>query len=187
MGPDARGSTTRGGGLSARALLAAFAFQALIVATIVLLSRRLEGPLPADPKRRFDTVGAALSAAGMFFLVFGILQADNDAALPAIFVAIGLVFLALFFLHARVDEAAGREPLLSLSLFRNRASNLGLVTQNVQWLLLMGISFVVSVFLQTVRDFSAIKTGVVFTAATVGTSSPRSPPRGSRDAGRSGR
>jgi len=42
------------------------------------------------------------------------------------------------------------------------------VTQNTQWLLLMGITFVVSVFLQTVRDFSAIKTGVVFTAATAG-------------------
>ena len=34
--------------------------------------------------------------------------------------------------------------------------------------MLMGISFVVSVFLQTVRGFSAIETGLVFTAATVG-------------------
>ena len=34
--------------------------------------------------------------------------------------------------------------------------------------MLMGISFVVSVFLQTERGFSAIKTGLVFTAATVG-------------------
>ena len=42
------------------------------------------------------------------------------------------------------------------------------MTQNIQWLLLMGTSFVVSVFLQTVRDYSAIKTGVIFTAATVG-------------------
>ena len=32
----------------------------------------------------------------------------------------------------------------------------------------MGMSFVVSVFLQTVRGYSAIETGVVFTAATVG-------------------
>src|SRR5213595_841479 len=32
----------------------------------------------------------------------------------------------------------------------------------------MGTSFVVSVYLQTVREYSAIKTGVVFTAATVG-------------------
>jgi MFS family permease len=42
------------------------------------------------------------------------------------------------------------------------------VTQNIQWLILMGTSFVVSVYLQTVREYSAIKTGVVFTAATVG-------------------
>ena len=34
--------------------------------------------------------------------------------------------------------------------------------------LLMGTSFTVSVYLQTVRGYSAIKTGVVFTAATVG-------------------
>jgi MFS family permease len=32
----------------------------------------------------------------------------------------------------------------------------------------MGISFVVAVFLQTVRGYNAIETGVVFTAATVG-------------------
>ena len=32
----------------------------------------------------------------------------------------------------------------------------------------MGTSFVVSVFLQTVRHYSAIKTGVIFTAATAG-------------------
>ena len=32
----------------------------------------------------------------------------------------------------------------------------------------MGVSFVVSVFLQEVRGYSAIKTGVVFTAATLG-------------------
>jgi MFS family permease len=58
--------------------------------------------------------------------------------------------------------------LLSTGLFRNRTSNLGLVTQNLQWLLLMGITFTVSVFLQTERGFSAIKTGVIFTAATAG-------------------
>ena len=43
-----------------------------------------------------------------------------------------------------------------------------MITQNLQWLLLMGVSFVVSVFLQTERHYSAIKTGVIFTAATVG-------------------
>jgi MFS family permease len=147
---------------------AAFLFQAAVVATIVFLSRRVADPVAPDPSRPFDARGAVLSGAGMFFLVLGILQADTSGLLLAIFVAVGAGFLLWFFLHIRRVEQAGREPLLSRALFRNRTSNIGLVTQNIQWLLLMGVSFVVSVFLQTVRDFNAIKTGVIFTAATAG-------------------
>ena len=55
--------------------------------------------------------------------------------------------------------ACGKEPLLSTSLFRNRTSNLGLVTQGSQWLILMGVSFVVSGYLQVVRHYDAIQTG----------------------------
>jgi MFS family permease len=68
----------------------------------------------------------------------------------------------------RAKERAGEEPLLPTSLFRNRTSNLGLVTQNVQWMLLLGTSFTVSAYLQVVRGYSAIETGVIFTAATAG-------------------
>jgi MFS family permease len=147
---------------------AAFVFQALVVAGIVILSRRVVDPLPADPKRPFDAVGAVLSAVGLFFVVFGILQADNDAALFAASLVIGAAFLLWFFVHIRARERAGKEPLLSTGLFRNRTSNLGLATQNIQWLVLMGTSFVVAVYLQTVRGYNAIETGVIFTAATVG-------------------
>ena len=147
---------------------ASFLLQAAVVATIIYLCRRITDPLPADPTRPFDGVGAALSAAGMSFLVIGILQAGNNNTLLVIFLALGAAFLLGFFLHIRSSEREGKEPLLSTSLFRNRTSNLGLVTQNIQWLLLMGITFVVSVFLQTERGFNAIKTGVIFTAATAG-------------------
>jgi MFS family permease len=147
---------------------AAFIFQALVVAAIVLLSRRIKDPIAADPTRPFDAVGAILSAVGMFCVVFGILQADNDGALMVAFVAAGAGFLIWFFLYIRGRERAGKEPLLSTGLFKNRTSNLGLATQNIQWLLLMGTSFVVAVFLQTVRGYNAIETGVIFTAATLG-------------------
>jgi MFS family permease len=147
---------------------AAFVFQAAVVALIVVLSRRVQDPLPADPTRRFDASGAVLSAVGMFLVVFGVLQADSNLALMGALLAAGAAFLAWFFLHIRAEERAGKEPLLSTSLFKNRTSNLGLVTQNIQWLLLMGVSFVVAVFLQTVRGYNAIETGVIFTAATVG-------------------
>jgi MFS family permease len=147
---------------------AAFVFQALVVAVIVVLSRRVVDPLPADPTRPFDAVGAILSAVGMFFVVFGILQADTNLALAAVFVLVGAAFLVGFFLYIRSRERGGKEALLSLALFKNRVSNLALVTQNIQWLLLMGVSFVVAVFLQEVRGYNAIQTGVIFTAATLG-------------------
>jgi MFS family permease len=41
---------------------AAFIFQALIIVIILLLARGITDPLPADPARPFDTVGAVLSA-----------------------------------------------------------------------------------------------------------------------------
>jgi MFS family permease len=145
-----------------------FLLQAAVVGAIILLSRRIADPLPPDPDRPFDTVGAALSAAGMSFIVFGILQAGNNTGLMVALLAVGAALVLWFFLHVRSFERAGKEPLLSTSLFRNRTSNLGLVTQNIQWLVLMGTTFTVSVFLQTVRGFSAIKTGVIFTAATAG-------------------
>jgi MFS family permease len=147
---------------------AAFLFQAAVVGTIVLLSRRVVDPVAPNPQSPFDAVGAILSAAGMFFVVLGILQAGVNGTLLIVFLAIGVAFLIGFFLYIRARERAGRPALLSVDLFKNRASNLGLATQNLQWLLLMGASFVVSVFLQTERHYSAIKTGVIFTAATAG-------------------
>jgi MFS family permease len=146
----------------------AFVFQAVIVATIVFLSRAMKDPLPPDPTRPFDTTGAVLSAVGLVLIVMGILAADNNIWLMIALLAIGAVVLAGFFLHIHAMEQRGEEPLLSTGLFRNRESNLGLVTQNIQWLLLLGTAFVVSAFLQVVRGYNAIQTGVIFTAATGG-------------------
>jgi MFS family permease len=147
---------------------AAFIFQAAVIVAIVLLSRRIVDPVPPDPERPFDVVGAILSAVGMFFVVLGILQADSNGLLMLVFLAVGAAFLGGFFLYIRSRERAGKEALLSTGLFKNRTSNLGLATQNAQWLILMGTSFVVAVYLQEVRGYNAIETGAIFTAATLG-------------------
>jgi MFS family permease len=147
---------------------AAFVFQAAIVATIVFLSRSIKDPVPADPTSRFDTIGAVLSAIGLVLVVMGVLAADDNVWLMLALLAAGAFVLAVFVRHVRAEERAGEEPLLSTGLFRNRVSNLGLVTQNVQWLILLGTAFVVSAFLQVVRGYNAIETGVIFTAATGG-------------------
>jgi MFS family permease len=145
-----------------------FLVQAAIVGLVILLSRRIVDPAPADRSRRFDVVGAVLSAAGMFCVVIAILQIGVNGPLVAVFFVLAAALLFWFFLHIGSLERRGVEPLLARSLFRNRTTNLALITQNVQWLLMMGSSFVISVYLQVVRGYSAIQTGLTFTAATAG-------------------
>ncbi|MBO0684696.1 MAG: MFS transporter, partial [Candidatus Dormibacteraeota bacterium] len=168
---------------------ASFILQVLIVVAIIVSSRRIVDPGVQGARPRFDLLGAVLGAAGMFFVVLGILQSGhygwftakkdfNIGNLTVIhqggispvwpLIAIGALFALWFLLHIRRRERAGKEPLVSISLFRNRTSNLGLVTQNIQWLILQGAFFVISVFLQEVRKYSAIETGLILTPATVG-------------------
>ncbi|MFY9888664.1 MAG: MFS transporter, partial [Streptosporangiaceae bacterium] len=125
----------------------AFVFQALMIVTIVLLARGLKDPVPPQPGRPFDTVGAILSAVGLVVLVGGILAAEKNLVLMAVLIVAGAIILAGFFAWVRSRERTGKEALLSTSLFRNRTSNLTLVTQNVQWAMLSGSSFVVAAYL----------------------------------------
>ncbi|MBV9582341.1 MAG: MFS transporter [Chloroflexi bacterium] len=167
----------------------AFGVQALLVLVILYLARRIADPGVQGHKPKFDFLGAVLSAAGLFFVVVGILQAGtygwfrasrdfvvgSTVLIPVggispvwLFVLIGVLLLAGFFWHIAAAERAGKEPLLATRMFKNRVSNLGLVTQNIQWLVLLGLSFVVSVYLQTVRGYGAIQTGLILTPATIG-------------------
>ena len=52
-------------------------------------------PLPADPKRPFDIVGAVLSAVGLILIVMGILAADNNGWLMLVLIVAGALVLAL--------------------------------------------------------------------------------------------
>ena len=167
----------------------AFGVQVLLVLVILYLARRIADPGVQGARPKFDFVGAVLSAAGLFFVVVGILQAGtygwfqstqdfviaSRVVIPAggisplwLFVLVGALLLLWFFRHIGSMTKAGKEPLLAPRMFQNRESNLGLVTQNVQWLVLLGLSFVVSVYLQTVRGYSAIETGLILTPATIG-------------------
>jgi MFS family permease len=179
------------GGLvtSAISWRASFGLQVLVVAWIAFLARRIADPARPGPRPRFDLTGAVLSAAGLFFVVLGLLQSrtygflisrenfsiGSTVVIPKgsispvwLFVAIGALFLLWFFLHIRSAERKGRAVLLPLRLFRNKIANLGLGTQTIQWLILQGSFFTVSVYLQEVNGYNAIKTGLMLTPATIG-------------------
>jgi Na+/melibiose symporter-like transporter len=163
--------------------------QVIGVAGIIVLSRRIKDLPIATTPPRFDLLGAVLGAAGLFFIVLGVLQSGTYGWFKAtkefaiggtvviqkggispvwLFVAIGALIIGLFFWHALRAERAHRDPLLLPSLFRNRTSNLGLVTQLIQWLIMQGSFFVIAVFLQTIGKFNAIETGLILSPATAG-------------------
>jgi MFS family permease len=179
------------GGLvtSAISWRASFVLQILAVAVIIVLTWRHGYPEPAGSAPPFDIVGAVLNVLGLFFVVLGILLSGtygwvvsrkdftigDTVVLPkggvspvVVSVVIGALFLVWFFLHCRSRSRAQKEPLVDLRLFRNRTSNLGLGTQNIQWLTLQGSFFVISVYLQQVKSYDAIQTGLALTPATVG-------------------
>jgi predicted MFS family arabinose efflux permease len=160
-----------------------------VVAVIAVMAYRVVIPPRMAPETDFDVVGSVLSAIGLVLVVIGVLLSrtygwfasrqdfkigntvliHKGGVSPVwIFILAGCLVLLWFFWHIRTWERAGKPPLLSSRLFRNRTSNLGLVTQNIQWLVMQGSFFVISVFLQEVRGFSAIQTGLLLTAATVG-------------------
>lgn len=152
--------------------------QTLVVASVIFLSKRVVDAGIKGKKPRFDIMGTILSAVGLISIVIGILQADTygfslteerGGISPVwLFVGFGVLFLLGFYRFIKQKEAKGGEPLLSPRILQNRTSNLGLVTQNIQWLTLQGSSFVISVFLQTVKGFTAIATGLMLTPATIG-------------------
>jgi MFS family permease len=168
---------------------ASFLLQVLVITLIILLARRIPSRPIEGQRPHFDITGAVLSAVGLFLLVFGVLQSrtygwvaaredfsiGSTVVIPKggpspVWLSIGLaaVTLALFFWHLRRAEKSGKEPLLHLRLFRNRTANLALGTQTIQWLIMQGTFFVTAVFLQEVRGYTAIQTGLVLTPATVG-------------------
>jgi len=168
---------------------ASFGLQVLIVAWVILLARKIIEPPRRDSPPRFDLVGAILSAAGLVCIVLGLLVSrtygfvvsrkafsiGSTVVLPkgsvspvVVLVAIGALFLAGFFLHLRSAEKKGKAVLLRLRLFRVRASDLGLGTQLIQWLTIQGSFFVVSVYLQEIKHYNAIQTGLMLTPATIG-------------------
>lgn len=168
---------------------ASFILQALIVLAVIILATRIADPGVTGAVPRMDIGGAVLSALGLFFVVLGVLQSGtytwfvakqdfyigNVLVIPQggispvwLFIAIGAILLAWFYLHIRRREQRGKDPLLSTRMFTSRTANLGLVTQLVQWLTLQGAFFVISVYLQTVHHFTAIQTGLMLLPAIIG-------------------
>jgi MFS family permease len=166
-----------------------FLSEILLAVVIAFLARRIRDPGLAGPKPSLDVRGAVLSALGLILIVVGLLTTSQYGWLTArqdvtvgpfllvpqgglapvwLFVAAGLLVLVLFYLSIRGKERRGQEPLVHTHVLQSRVADLGLVTQWAQWFMLIGGSFVISVFLQIALEYSAVQTGLFLMPFTVG-------------------
>ncbi|MBP0449297.1 MFS transporter [Kitasatospora sp. RG8] len=151
-----------------------FAGEVVLVVLILVFVRWIPRQPPPAHRIHLDTVGAALSAAGLALVVLAVLQSGTWGWVqprnppftvlgfaPTLFVvALGGALLYLFFLHERRTEARGREPLVSLHHFGNRVLRSGLATLFNQNTVLLGLFFVIPLYLQVVQGLNAFETGL---------------------------
>jgi MFS family permease len=156
-----------------------FAGETVVVIAILLVRGQIAQAPRAEHRPRMDFVGAALSAAGLGLIVFGILISSKwglvlprgaltiggteitplgFSIVPFLILA-GLGLLAGFVLWEDRRHRLGLDRLVDVTLLRIQRLRAGLLTLLGQQLVLMGIFFVIPVYLQVVLGFDAFETG----------------------------
>jgi EmrB/QacA subfamily drug resistance transporter len=151
-----------------------FAGEVVLVVFILVMTRKVADAERSGPKPRLDFLGAVMSAVGLGVIVLGTLQSSTwgwvvpkDSPITPLGFSLtiwmitgGAVLLWAFTVWQRHREKTGADPLVHMSLLRIpplRSGLAGLFSQN---LILMGVFFVVPLYLQLVLGLNALQTGI---------------------------
>jgi MFS family permease len=156
-----------------------FAGETVIVTVIILLRGQIAQAPKAEHRPKLDVTGSVLSVAGLGLAVFGILMGSKwgfvkplgaltisgtqitplGFSIVPFMVLAGLGILAGFVSWEERRHRLGLDRLLDTSLLRIAPLRAGLTTLLGQQLVLMGLFFVVPVYLQVVIGLDAFETG----------------------------
>jgi predicted MFS family arabinose efflux permease len=138
---------------------------AVILAASFLL---IDGERPkAPPLRDFDTVGAGLITGGMLLLVYVLVNAPSvgwGTARTLGELAGALALVVLFVLN----EQRHSNPLVPLSLFKIKGLGAADVTQILAMAGFYTMFFLVTLYMEEVLHYSAIRAGLCYLPVTVG-------------------
>ena len=113
-----------------------------LIAAVRLLPR-----VEADPATRVDLTGSVLLGAAVFSLLYGLIQGSSNGWLPVPVVFLGAA--AVFFAGFCRRQATAAQPLLKPALLANKGFTSGLVVGLAFFAALSGLTYVISLFLQT--------------------------------------
>ena len=151
-----------------------FVGEVVLVAFILIMTRKVGDAKRPGPAPKLDYVGSVLSASGLGLFVFGVLKSSTWGWLkpknppftifgfsPTIYVmAAGATLIWGFVSWQHRREERRRDPLVHLSLVRVPTVRSGLIGLFSQNLILMGVFFVVPLYLQLVLGLTALETGI---------------------------
>ena len=151
-----------------------FVGEVILVGFILIMTPKVgDAPRPTAVPR-LDYVGSVLSATGLGVFVYGVLESSTwgwlkpknspitifGFSLTIYILAAGAALIWGFIVWQRHREAIQRDPLVHLSLARVPAVRSGLIGLFSQNLILMGVFFVIPLYLQLVLGLSALETGI---------------------------
>ncbi|MFH9859877.1 MFS transporter [Streptomyces sp. NPDC017202] len=149
-----------------------FAGEVVMVLGILVLAGRI-ADAPVGERPRIDLVGAVLSALGLGIFVYGVLRSDEwgwfqpkpgapswlGVSLTVWLMLAGLLLVWLFLRWEARTVKRHREPLVDPAMLRNRQLTGGLTMFFFQYLVQMGVFFVVPLYLSVALGLSALQTG----------------------------
>jgi EmrB/QacA subfamily drug resistance transporter len=117
-------------------------------------------------EQRADIPGLATSAIGLFALTYALIEGNAHGWGSArILVAFGVAAAGLVSFVAL--EKHQRLPMLDLSLFKNRVFASANLVALLSALAMFGVFFYISLYMQQVLEFSAVRTGAMFLPMTL--------------------
>lgn len=156
-----------------------FAAEVVIMIGVVLCARIITDATERV-RIRIDLLSVALSSAGLVAVVFGMLQskvwgwivplripviggvpvAPLGISLAAWLIVVGALLVALFIARQRMLVRVGRQPLVTVEMFRISSLRSGLSVLGAQYAVTAGLFFMVPVYLQMTLGLDALQTGI---------------------------
>jgi EmrB/QacA subfamily drug resistance transporter len=136
------------------------------LAALALVPRVMSESKADGLAKHFDSLGAVTVTGSLMLLVFGLTQTSNVGwgSLQTIGVLAGSVALMAAFL---VIEARSRSPLVPLGFFRRRTPTGANIIGLLLGTMVFGMFFLLSLYMQQVLGWSAMKTGVAYLAVAL--------------------
>ncbi|SFE99595.1 MFS transporter, DHA2 family, integral membrane protein [Actinacidiphila alni] len=132
------------------------------IVVVALIAMFILVPDSRDPRPgRLDPAGVVLSIVGLVLLIYGIIKGGQfgDFTKPEVWSTIlgGLIVLGAFVWY----EARSDHPAFDVTYFKDRRFSASVAAIGLVFFALMGVTFFIVFYTQTVRGYSPLKTGLL--------------------------